>query len=189
MFGVMSTCINCRKTKKSEYYNKNKFKIQQKQDRYREQNKDKLYKSQQTYRQKFPYKIILNSIKQRCNNKNNNSYKTYGSRGIKNFLTLEDIIYLMKRDCYDSMERPTIDRIDNNGHYTLENCRFIEKSENSAKDKRKPINQYDLNGKLLRKFISISDANRYLKVKNSHIQEVASGKRKTCLGFMWRFEV
>ena len=33
------------------------------------------------------------------------------------------------------MKQPTIDRIDNNGHYELSNCRFIEMKVNSIKDR------------------------------------------------------
>ena len=47
------------------------------------------------------------------------------------------------------MKRPSIDRINNDGHYELSNCRFIEASENikrnrpfSSKDIKKIRNAY-----------------------------------------------
>ncbi len=40
---------------------------------------------------------------------------------------------LYYRDGADKMKKPSIDRIDNNGDYTYENCRFIEMAENSRK--------------------------------------------------------
>ena len=76
----------------------------------------------------------------------------------------------------------------NDGNYTLENCRFIEKSENSAKDKRKPVLQYDLQGNFIREFISVMEANRYFGKPGSHINDVANNKRSQALGYLWRYK-
>lgn len=54
----------------------------------------------------------------------------YGIRGIKNYLTKEDVEFLWQRDLAEKMEKPSIDRIDPSGDYTLQNSRFIEFSEN-----------------------------------------------------------
>lgn len=76
---------------------------------------------------------LINNINSRCNNDKDVKYKFYGGKGIKNFLNLEDIIYLWKRDSAEKMKQPSIDRIDSNGHYRIENCRFIEMSENRTR--------------------------------------------------------
>lgn len=79
----------------------------------------------------------LATIKKRCNNPNANSYSYYGGKGIKTFLTLDDIKFLWERDNADSMDRPSIDRIDSDGDYAVENCRFIEMSENIRRPNRR----------------------------------------------------
>lgn len=77
---------------------------------------------QKEYAKKYPWKGILNSIKQRCENINCKEYKYYGERGIENHITEEEIKFLMIRDCYWSMKKPSIDRKENDGNYTLKNC-------------------------------------------------------------------
>ena len=79
-------------------------------------------------------------IRGRCNNPNIPSYKWYGGRGIKCFLTWDQYLYLMSSKKVHNMKCPSIDRIDNNGNYSVDNCRVIERSDNSK-------NRYhDLNG-------------------------------------------
>ena len=68
----------------------------------------------------------LNGINQRCANEKMRCYKYYGGKGIKNFLTRQDLMKLWFRDMAFKMKKPSIDRIDNNGNYIFENCRFIE---------------------------------------------------------------
>ena len=81
------------------------------------------------YRRQHPFKPwekTLHSIKSRIG-----WNKHYIKRGIKNFLTLSDIKMIYERDRADLMKKPSIDRIDVKGDYSIDNCRYIEHSENS----------------------------------------------------------
>ena len=71
--------------------------------------------------------------KSRCEKPHHPKYVWYGERGIKVDLAFWAMGVLWWRDKAEEMKSPTIDRIDNDGNYTFENCRFIERSENSRR--------------------------------------------------------
>lgn len=72
----------------------------------------------------------LRNIHYRCASANSCNFKWYGGKGIKNFLTIDDLEFMWHRDNAALMKRASIDRLDSNTHYVLNNCRFIEHSEN-----------------------------------------------------------
>lgn len=88
---------------------------------------------------KEPWKQRLADAKYRCGNSSSRRYARYGARGIRCYLTDSEIRILWFRDDACKMERPSLDRIDNEGDYEFYNCQFIEKSENSSKRKRDRI--------------------------------------------------
>lgn len=171
-----------------QYYNKNKVLILKKQNEYSVINKKRISNNNKIKRDKFPWIYIFHGIKNRCTNKNDKSYKNYGGRGIKYLITADEVKELWFRDKAFLMERPTIDRIDNDGNYEISNCRFIEKSENSAKDKRKVVLQYSLDGKFIREYISTQQAEKETGIGQQQISRVALGQRNQCHGFMWRYK-
>lgn len=89
------------------------------------QNKDKVLMQQGRRNAKIGLRW-LGYIKIRCSRKDGSYYK----KGIKNFLTPNEIEILWKRDKGELLKRPSIDRIDNDGNYEFDNCRFIELLEN-----------------------------------------------------------
>lgn len=75
-------------------------------------------------------KYLWSNVNSRCGKKYDSRWKFYGGRGIKNLLTPNDLVFLWERDNAAKLSKPSLDRIDNNGNYSIENCRFIEFKEN-----------------------------------------------------------
>ena len=78
---------------------------------------------------------IWHSMIQRCNNPNCKAYKNYGGRGIKvckGWRKFEGFLQ-------DMGEQPlnlTLDRVDNNGNYCKENCRWATQKEQRRNTRR-----------------------------------------------------
>lgn len=157
---------------------------------YRKNNRQNINQNILSYYKQFPWRKTLVVIKQRCNNPNNKSYKDYGERGIKCLISSEELKILYFRDNAKDMKNPTIDRIDNDGDYCLENCRYIEKSLNSTERNIRassvPILQYDLEGNFMREWKSIKQAQHSLNIYN--IWHCLNGKYKQSGGYIWRYK-
>ena len=85
------------------------------------------------YKKQCPWVKVYYHIDSRCNNTRDDSYDMYGAKGIKNFLTKEDVKFLWERDKANLLKKPSIDRKDSKKDYYVENCCFIELVENSKK--------------------------------------------------------
>jgi len=76
------------------------------------------------------WKLHWKAAKYRCNNPNSTYYHCYGGRGIKFKLTLTEVKRIWFRDKAYDLKEPSIDRINNDGDYTVNNIRFIERRKN-----------------------------------------------------------
>lgn len=92
--------------------------------KWRDKYPEKIKQIKSRYAKNNPWAVYLRYIKNRC------AYnKHYKDRKV--FLTTKELKELWFRDKAYLLECPSVDRKDNNGHYTFENCRFIERNENS----------------------------------------------------------
>lgn len=130
-------------------------------------------------------------LKSRCNNPNATGYKRYGGRGIKCLISKKEVQKLWFRDKAYLMKRPSIDRIDNDGNYTYDNCQFIELGENSRKankNKGKKILQYDLDGNFIKEWSCARKIERELNFRHQSISQCCLKKKKTSRGFIWIYK-
>tara|TARA_R110002051_G_scaffold242078_1_gene302440 strand:+ start:921 stop:1466 length:546 start_codon:yes stop_codon:yes gene_type:complete len=80
------------------------------------------------------YRDMLN----RCYNPNNKSYLNYGGRGITVCPEWKDSFWAFLEDMGERPDGYSIERIDVNGDYTPENCKWISRSD-QQKNKRNTV--------------------------------------------------
>ena len=96
-----------------------------------------LREARRKYRALNPWYGHLHGIQSRCACPSANDYKYYGGKGIKCFLGMKEVKELWFRDKAHEMKSPSVDRIDPQGHYEKNNCRFLELSENCRRARLK----------------------------------------------------
>jgi len=122
-----------RSVKNREYHDNNLQKYRELCKEYYREHKEDYIKRWKKRKQEFPWESHYYCARYRCNEPGATSYKYYGGRDIKFELTMGEIKTLYLRDNARDMDMPSIDRMDNDGNYIFDNCRFIERSENTRR--------------------------------------------------------
>jgi hypothetical protein len=89
---------------------------------------------------KIPEYHIWNSIKNRCNNPNTTGYHNYGGRGIK--LSKEwqsDFLNFLNDMGKKPYKNASVERIDNDGNYCKENCKWIPMQKQGGNTRKSPM--------------------------------------------------
>lgn len=121
---------------------------------------------------------VWKTMKQRCNNPNNKTYKNYGGRGIsicKEWNDKFDCFYMWSID-NGYKQGLTIDRIDNNGDYCPENCRWtdrITQANNSRWNKHIIVNGKDDTLANWLRFYNLKYYKYYNRIKKGYTDQEA----------------
>ena len=155
-----------------------------------EKNQKKLLRGTYKIIHAHPWNITLRDILQRCNNPKKSNYKHYGGRGIKCLITASELRELWYRDKAFEMKQASIDREDNEGHYTFENCQYMELRKNMSKGRSegKHVLQYDLDGVFIREYHSLVLAGKFTGNSAATIGACCRGITKKSGKFIWKFK-
>lgn len=126
-----------------------------------EERRNKVSEEEKALRKKL--KGVYGGIKNRCQNLNSKDYKNYGGRGIKieeSFNTFDKIYDWAISQGYTLDCKLEFDRIDNNGNYSVENCRLLSKAENNRNMRRNVITWEIVNEIRYGKYVGMS--NKYI---------------------------
>lgn len=117
------------------------------------------------------------AIKDRCLNKNNSRYNKYGGQGIKmcnewdDFITFYD--WAAENGYTDDL---TIDRIDNDGDYCPENCRWVDNlAQQNNKGNNRFVTYLDSRHTIAEwaRIMNISDCNLRYHINHNNISDFA----------------
>lgn len=123
---------------------------------------------------------VYRSMRDRCNNPNHNDYKRYGGRGIKvceewnnryGFIAFYE--WAIKNGYKDNL---SLDRINNDGNYEPDNCRWATKKEQSQNTSTNVYAEYKGQQKVLQEWARVLNLNRnsiyYHYKKGRTIEEI-----------------
>lgn len=127
-------------------------------------------RSKQRLRKKFPREYnSWRGMRNRCNNPNASGYHHYGGKGIKICIRWRVSFKAFLEDMGRRPKDKTIDRIDNDGNYTKDNCQWATDEEQALNCSKTKLLLYK--GKVysvpkLAKIFNISDRTMRRRIRN-----------------------
>lgn len=127
---------------------------------------------------------------------------TYSKNELLEWLMAQELFHVLydnwKRLDYQTMYKPSVDRVDDYVGYTLANIQLMTWGENQtkyctdAKDgintkSSKGVTQYDKDLNVLAEYYSASFAAKQTSVARSNINACCRGTIKSAGGFIWKF--
>lgn len=67
------------------------------------------------------------------------------------------------------------------------NCNYGTRNDRISKNGSKTVNQYDLNGKFIKTWKSITEISKTLNINTGNLSMACNGKYKTTHGYIWKF--
>lgn len=177
-FGVRSICKECTSIN-NKGYRKRTFKF----------HRSKIIERCKIRRKNLPWIYILYGIRQRCENPKASGYSYYGGRGIRCLISEEEIKFLWFRDKAYLLKKPSIHRVNNDGNYCVENCKFIELNQNKPEHTNaKKILQFTLDNKFVKEWESLKAASLFYNINYTAITQNLQQRSKHCNGFVWKYK-
>jgi len=123
-------------------------------------------------------------MKARCNNPNQTGYERYGGRGITYDASWENFETFLEDMGFKPNSKMELDRINNDGNYCKENCRWATKKEQTRnRGGKRPTRSYTFDGKTMciadwAKEVGISPQSMQKRLNNGWPLEEAFSKER-----------